>query len=139
MAEAVKEANVIMILAPDHLQRHIYAESILPNLEKGDALFFGHGFNIRFGYIKPSADVDAVLETYGAVIVDEDAESLTIEATGDAAKISDLLNALERFGIRELAQSGLVAIERGSGSLADRTLSTQSIPTADSGQADYQN
>jgi acetolactate synthase I/III small subunit len=82
---------------------------------------------------------DAVLETYGATIVDEDAESLTIEATGDAAKISDLLNALERFGIRELAQSGLVAIERGSGSLADRTLSTQSIPTADSGQADYQN
>ena len=80
-----------------------------------------------------------LLETYGAVIVDEDAESLTLEATGDAAKISDLLNALERFGIRELAQSGLVAIERGSGSLADRTLSTQSIPTADSGQADYQN
>jgi acetolactate synthase-1/3 small subunit len=84
-------------------------------------------------------DVDAVLETYGASIVDEGADYMTIEATGDAAKISDLLNALERFGIRELAQSGLVAIERGSGSLADRTLSTQSIPTADSGQADYQN
>jgi len=61
VAEAVKEANVIMILAPDHLQRHIYAESILPNLEKGDALFFGHGFNIRFGYIKPSADVDVCM------------------------------------------------------------------------------
>ena len=84
-------------------------------------------------------DVDAVCETYGATIVDEDSESVTIEATGEKAKISDLLNALERFGIRELAQSGLVAIERGSGSLADRTLSTQSIPTADSGQADYQN
>ena len=84
-------------------------------------------------------DVDAVLETYSASIVDEGADYMTIEATGDAAKISDLLNALERFGIRELAQSGLVAIERGSGSLADRTLSTQSIPTADSGQADYQN
>ena len=50
-----------MILAPDHLQRHIYAESILPNLEKGDALFFGHGFNIRFGYIKPPADVDVCM------------------------------------------------------------------------------
>ena len=61
VAEAVKEANVIMILAPDHLQRHIYAESVLPNLEKGDALFFGHGFNIRFGYIKPSADVDVCM------------------------------------------------------------------------------
>ena len=61
VAEAVKEANVIMILAPDHLQRHIYTESILPNLEKGDALFFGHGFNIRFGYIKPAADVDVCM------------------------------------------------------------------------------
>ena len=51
VAEAVKEATVIMLLAPDHVQRHIYTESILPNLKKGDALFFGHGFNIRFGYI----------------------------------------------------------------------------------------
>jgi acetolactate synthase-1/3 small subunit len=84
-------------------------------------------------------DVDAVLETYDAVIVDESSQTLTIEATGDAAKVSDLLNALERFGIRELAQSGLVGIERGSSSLAERTLSVQSIPTAESGQADYQN
>jgi ketol-acid reductoisomerase len=61
VAEAVKEATVIMILAPDHLQRHIYTESILPNLKKGDALFFGHGFNIRFGYIKPTADVDVCM------------------------------------------------------------------------------
>ena len=84
-------------------------------------------------------DVDAVVERYAARIVDEDSESVTIEATGDGTKISDLLNALERFGIRELAQSGLVAIERGNGLLADRTLSPQSIPTANSGQADYQN
>ena len=54
-------ARVIMILAPDHVQRHIYSESILPNLKKGDALFFGHGFNIRFGYIKPTADVDVCM------------------------------------------------------------------------------
>jgi ketol-acid reductoisomerase len=50
-----------MILAPDHLQRHIYTESILPNLKDGDALFFGHGFNIRFGYIKPSTSVDVAM------------------------------------------------------------------------------
>ena len=48
VAEAVKEATVIMLLAPDHKQRHIYSESIEPNLKAGDALFFGHGFNIRF-------------------------------------------------------------------------------------------
>jgi len=61
VAEAVQESTVIMILAPDHLQRHIYTDSILPNLEDGDALFFGHGFNIRFGYIKPSASVDVCM------------------------------------------------------------------------------
>ena len=61
VAEAVQEATVIMILAPDHLQRHIYTDSILPNLKDGDALFFGHGFNIRFGYIKPSTNVDVCM------------------------------------------------------------------------------
>ena len=61
VAEAVQEATVIMLLAPDHVQRHIYTESILPNLKKGDALFFGHGFNIRFGYIKPTADIDVCM------------------------------------------------------------------------------
>lgn len=61
VAEAVKEATVIMILAPDPVQRHIYAESILPNLKDGDALFFGHGFNIRYGYIQPSANVDVAM------------------------------------------------------------------------------
>ena len=44
---------MIMILAPDQVQRQLYAEAIEPNLDDGDALFFGHGFNIRFGYIKP--------------------------------------------------------------------------------------
>jgi len=61
VAEAVKEATVIMLLAPDHKQRHIYAESIEPNLKAGDALFFGHGFNIRFGYIKPPANIDVCM------------------------------------------------------------------------------
>ncbi len=50
-----------MLLAPDHKQRHIYKESIEPNLKPGDALFFGHGFNIRFGYIKPPANVDVCM------------------------------------------------------------------------------
>lgn len=84
-------------------------------------------------------DVDAVIETYEAKIVDEDATSLTIEATGEPSKIADLLKALERFGIRELVQSGLVALKRGSTALSDPTLSLQGIPAAEGGQADYQN
>ncbi len=60
-AVAAEEADVIMILVPDHVQRHVYAESIEPNLKPGNALFFAHGFNIRFDYIKPPADVDVCM------------------------------------------------------------------------------
>ncbi len=61
VAEATAEADLIMILTPDQVQRFVYAEDIAPNLKAGDALFFGHGFNIRFGYITPPADVDVAL------------------------------------------------------------------------------
>ena len=61
VADAVKEADVVMLLAPDHVQRHIYNDSILPNLKPGSALFFGHGFNIRFGYIAPAANIDVAM------------------------------------------------------------------------------
>jgi ketol-acid reductoisomerase len=60
-AEASAEADLIMILAPDHKQRALYAESVEPHLKDGDAIFFGHGFNIRFGYIKPPANVDVAM------------------------------------------------------------------------------
>jgi ketol-acid reductoisomerase len=60
-AEAVEEADLIVILAPDHVQRKLYKESVEPNLVEGDALFFGHGFNIRFGYIEPPAGVDVAM------------------------------------------------------------------------------
>ena len=59
--EAVKWANVIVVLAPDPKQRDLYTNDIAPNLEPGDALVFGHGFAIRFGYINPPADVDVFL------------------------------------------------------------------------------
>ena len=55
VAEAAKWADVIMILAPDPKQRDIYANEIAPNLTAGKALVFGHGFAIRFGFIKPPA------------------------------------------------------------------------------------
>jgi ketol-acid reductoisomerase len=59
--EACEEADLVMVLVPDHVQRHVYAEAVEPNLVDGDALFFGHGFNIRFGYIKPPAGVDVAM------------------------------------------------------------------------------
>lgn len=61
VAQAAQEAEVIMLLVPDHKARHVYAESIEPHLTDGKALFFGHGFNIRFGYITPPPGVDVAM------------------------------------------------------------------------------
>jgi ketol-acid reductoisomerase len=60
-AEASAWADLIMVLVPDTVQRHLYADAIEPNLRQGDALFFAHGFNIHFGYIKPPAEVDVAM------------------------------------------------------------------------------
>jgi ketol-acid reductoisomerase len=60
-AEAAAEADVIMILAPDTAQRKIYAQDIAPSLTAGKAIFFGHGFNIRYGLIEPPSDVDVAM------------------------------------------------------------------------------
>ena len=61
VAEAVKEADLVVILTPDQVQRTVYAEHIAPNLQPGATLLFGHGFNIRFGYIVPPADSDVIM------------------------------------------------------------------------------
>ncbi|HLS46714.1 MAG TPA: ketol-acid reductoisomerase [Ornithinicoccus sp.] len=60
-SQAAQEADLIMILTPDHTQRRLYTEAIEPHLEDGDAVFFSHGFNIRFDYIKPPAGVDVCM------------------------------------------------------------------------------
>ncbi len=61
VAEAVKQADVIMVLLPDEIQGDVYKNEIEPNLEKHNALAFPHGFNIHFGVIQPPADVDVFL------------------------------------------------------------------------------
>jgi ketol-acid reductoisomerase len=60
-SEACAEADLVMILAPDTAQRKLYAESVAPSLKEGHALFFGHGFNIRYDLIKPPAGVDVAM------------------------------------------------------------------------------
>ena len=60
-AEAVEEADVVVILAPDQHQRRLYTEEIEPHLTAGDTLVFSHGFNIRFGYITPPEGVDVLM------------------------------------------------------------------------------
>jgi ketol-acid reductoisomerase len=60
-AEAAAEADLVMILAPDTKQKKIFDEDIAPNLRPGNAIFFGHGFNIRYGLIQPAADIDVAM------------------------------------------------------------------------------
>src|ERR1700728_3237419 len=59
--EACEEADLIMVLVPDHLQRALYAEAIAPSLVDGDALFFAHGLNIRYHLIDPPPGVDVCM------------------------------------------------------------------------------
>jgi len=61
VAEAVRDADVVMILLPDENHRQVYRESIEPNIRKGAALAFAHGFNIHYGQIQPRADLDVLM------------------------------------------------------------------------------
>jgi ketol-acid reductoisomerase len=58
VADAIKGADVAMILTPDHIQGDLYQNEIAPNLSAGKTLMFAHGFAIHFGQIQPPADVD---------------------------------------------------------------------------------
>ena len=59
--DAVKGADVVMILAPDEHQAKLYRDQIEPNIKKGAALAFAHGFNIHYGQIEPRADLDVIM------------------------------------------------------------------------------
>lgn len=60
-AEAVKGADVVMLLAPDEFQAKIYREDIEPNIKEGAALAFGHGFAIHYGQVMPRRDLDVIM------------------------------------------------------------------------------
>src|SRR5499427_4919937 len=61
VGDAVKGADLVMILLPDENHAAVWKESIEPNIKKGAALAFAHGFNIHFGQIEPRADLDVIM------------------------------------------------------------------------------
>jgi len=61
VAQAVKQATVVMVLTPDVGQARLYREAIEPNLKPGDMLMFAHGFAIHFGQIKPEPGIDVTM------------------------------------------------------------------------------
>ncbi len=68
------------------------------------------------------SNVLEVVNLFRASVVDYASDALVIEATGDKGKVDALLRALEPFGIKEIAQSGLLAIGRGGKSISERVL-----------------
>ncbi len=87
-----------------------------------------HSVQRELMLVKVRADMDTrshVLETvqlFRAKVVDVSADAVTVEATGNADKLEALLRVLEPFGVRELVQSGMVALGRGGRSITDRSL-----------------
>ena len=84
--------------------------------------------------VKVKADADSrgqvldAVQLFRAKVVDIAPDAVTIQAVGNSDKLGDLLRVLEPFGIRELVQSGQVAIGRGSRSISERTLRPVTIP-----------
>lgn len=88
-----------------------------------------------------SAEIAGVAAQFNGRVVDEGSNSVTIEAIGTSKDLESLLKSLENFGIRELAQSGLIAMEIGDKTLVERTLSETGLASSESHSqtADYQN
>lgn len=61
VSSAVREADLVAVLVPDTAQPALYSQSIAPNMRAGTTLLFSHGFNIRYGTIKPREDLDVVM------------------------------------------------------------------------------
>jgi ketol-acid reductoisomerase len=59
--DAVRNADLIMVLAPDENQAALYSDQILPNIKTGATMAFAHGFNIHFEQIEPRADLDVIM------------------------------------------------------------------------------
>lgn len=59
--EAVKAADLIMLLIPDEVQAEVYEHKIAPNLQSGATIGFAHGFNIHYNYIKPAKDINVMM------------------------------------------------------------------------------
>ena len=121
-ADAVKDADVVLMLLPDEIQPDIYKQYVEPNLKKGAALEFAHGFAITYKLIQPPADVDVIMmapkapgdmerivftEGFGvpALICIFDNETYT-DLFGEQAVLCGGLTALIRQGFKTLTDAG---------------------------------
>ena len=98
--EAAQEADLVMILLPDTTQAAVYDTQIAPYLNPGDAVFFAHGFNIRYELIRPAAGIDV------------GAAGLTVMVAGDPDRLDDFEDLMRPYGITEIQRTGRVALPK---------------------------
>ncbi|MBQ1432424.1 MAG: ketol-acid reductoisomerase, partial [Ruminococcus sp.] len=100
VADAVKKADIIMILIPDEKQAAMYKSEIEPNLTAGKTLAFAHGFNIHFGCIVPPADVNVIM-------IAPKAPGHTVRSEYQAGKGTPCLIAVEQDATGNALEIGL--------------------------------
>ncbi len=94
----------------------------------------GHAISRELLLVKVKADASSrgqvleVVQLFKAKVVDVSTDAITIQITGNQDKLADFLRIVEPFGVRELVQSGMVAIGRGSRSISERSLRPVSVP-----------
>ena len=127
-AEGVSRMTIVVNVAESPLEQVTKQLNKLINVLKIVELDNSAAVQRELLLVKVKADTNtrsAILETvalFRAKVVDVATDAITIEATGNHDKIQALLNVLEEYGIKELVQSGMVAIGRGSKAVSDRTL-----------------
>jgi acetolactate synthase I/III small subunit len=127
-AEGVSRMTIVVNVAESPLEQVTKQLNKLINVLKIVELDNSAAVQRELLLVKVKADSNtrsAILETvalFRAKVVDVATDAITIEATGNHDKIQALLNVLEEYGIKELVQSGMVAIGRGAKAVSDRTL-----------------
>ena len=127
-AEGVSRMTIVVNVAESPLEQVTKQLNKLINVLKIVELDNSAAVQRELLLVKVKADNNtrsAILETvalFRAKVVDVATEAITIEATGNHDKIQALLDVLEEYGIKELVQSGMVAIGRGAKAVSDRTL-----------------
>jgi acetolactate synthase-1/3 small subunit len=127
-AEGVSRMTIVVNVAESPLEQVTKQLNKLINVLKIVELDNSAAVQRELLLVKVKADSNtrsSILETvalFRAKVVDVATDAITIEATGNHDKIQALLNVLEEYGIKELVQSGMVAIGRGAKAVSDRTL-----------------
>jgi ketol-acid reductoisomerase len=109
VADAAKQADLIMILLPDQYQAEVFKNEILPYLEEGNVIAFGHGFNVHFQQITPPAGVDCVMiapKGPGHLVRRTFKEETETDLFGEQAVLCGGLTALCKAGFDTLVEAG---------------------------------